>query len=756
MAKLSLLFVFLSLSAWSHPMDELKQAYLNKANDYTPRTHHLDEQGQAKFVNHLIFEASPYLLQHAHNPVNWYGFSDEAFAKAKRENKPIFISIGYATCHWCHVMEEESFDDLEVAALMNQYFVAIKVDREVRPEVDATYMQVSQLLNGTGGWPLNAVLLPDGRAFFAQTYLPKERLLLILQNIHQLWTDNPQQIIDQAQKITDIAKRDAVSTQGIIDPQLETQIAQRFNERFDEFEGGFGQAPKFPNEPLLMLLLDRYKRSPEATTLNMIHVTLKSMASGGLYDVVGGGFHRYSVDNSYLVPHFEKMLYNQAQLARVYTQAYRLTRDPLYRRIAKTTLDYTLRELQDTSGGFYSATDADSEGGEGVFFTWDIDELKAILGEAVFGEFSQYFDFSSFSEFEGRHIIRYYQEALSAGDDQIIDTWLDKLYQVRSKRVPPLTDHKILLSWNALLIPSLLEAGALFDEARYTAAGIQLGHYLDQHFQQDGQWLRVRIDDQLQTPALFEDYAYLADAYLSLFDHTQDTHWLAGAQQLTQTMINQFWDQQAGGFYSATKSQYLPTQQKEAYDGALPGANAIAYQVLGKLRSRSAANATTPQYAQPLLKAFATEINQYPLSYGSFVVGLGQQQQGELDSMAYSHTGQVRTQVLPLDQHRLRIRIDLPEQWHINAHQPRQSGLVGTQVRPIGDHWSLSEIHYPEPLSVKLGFSDEALLVYKDLVAIDLQLDNHQERYTPPKIELTLQACTDQVCLAPETLVLMP
>ncbi len=757
MAKLGLLFVFLSLSAWSHPMDELRQAYLNKADDYTPRTHHLDDQGQAKFVNHLIFEASPYLLQHAHNPVYWYGFSDEAFAKAKRENKPIFISIGYATCHWCHVMEEESFDDLEVATLMNQYFVAIKVDREVRPEVDATYMQVSQLLNGTGGWPLNAVLLPDGRAFFAQTYLPKERLLLILQNIHQLWTDNPQQIIDQAQKITDIAKRDAVSTQGVIDPQLEAQIAQQFNQRFDEFEGGFGQAPKFPNEPLLMLLLDRYKRSPETTTLNMIHVTLKSMASGGLYDVVGGGFHRYSVDNSYLVPHFEKMLYNQAQLARVYTQAYRLTREPLYQRIAKTTLDYTLRELQDTSGGFYSATDADSEGEEGVFFTWDIDELKAVLGEAVFDEFAQYFDLSSFSEFEGRHIIRYHQHDLDASDYQKIDTWLDKLYQIRSKRVPPLTDHKILLSWNALLIPSLLEAGALFDEARYTEAGIQLGHYLDQYFQQDGQWLRVRIDDQLQTPALFEDYAYLADAYLSLFDHTQDGHWLAGAQQLTQTMIDRFWDQQAGGFYSATKSQYLPTQQKEAYDGALPGANAIAYQVLGKLRSRTAANTTTaPTYAQPLLNAFATEINQYPLSYGSFVVGFRQQQQGELDSMAYSHTGKVRTQVLQLDEQHLRIRIDLPEHWHINAHQPRQSGLVGTQVKSIGDHWSLSEIHYPEPLSVKLGFADEALLVYKGLVAIDIQLTQQSSSYTPPKFELELQACTDQVCLAPETLVLMP
>ena len=508
MAKLGLLFVFLSLNAWSHPMDELREAYLNKAEDYQPRTHHLDDQGQAKFVNHLIFEASPYLLQHAHNPVNWYGFSDEAFNKAKQENKPIFISIGYATCHWCHVMEEESFDNLEVANLLNQHFVSIKVDREVRPEVDATYMQVSQLLNGTGGWPLNAVLLPDGRAFFAQTYLPKERLLLVLGNIHKLWTEDAEQIIQQADKIVQLANQQSLTSQGEISADLLHTIGQQFSERFDEFEGGFSQAPKFPNEPLLMLLLDHYKRNPTDEALTMIHTTLKSMASGGLYDVVGGGFHRYSVDNSYLVPHFEKMLYNQAQLAQVYTQAYRLTRDPLYKRVAEATLDYTLRELQDQSGGFYSATDADSEGEEGTFFTWDIAELKTILGATTFAEFAQYFDLSSFSEFEARHIIRYQQQDLTQADYQRIDAWLKQLYQVRSKRIPPLTDHKILLSWNALLIPSLLEAGTLFGNDSYTQAGIQLGRYLDQHFQHDGQWFRVRIGDQLQTPALFEDYAY--------------------------------------------------------------------------------------------------------------------------------------------------------------------------------------------------------------------------------------------------------
>ena len=306
-------------------------------------------------------------------------------------------------------------------------------------------------------------------------------------------------------------------------------------------------------------------------------------------------------------------------------------------------------------------------------------------------------------------------------------------------------------------MPALLEAGAVFDEDQYTQAGIKLGQYLQRSFEKDQQLLRIRIDDQLQTPALFEDYAYLANAYLSLFDHTQDNQWLNQAQQLMDLAITLFWDTQVGGFYNAKSSHYLPTQQKEASDGALPGANAIAYQVLGKLKSRTPPTATTvPAYNQLLLDAFAQNINQYPLGHASFVVGINQGFQGALNNIAYSHTGRVRAQVSWSENQQLRVQIDMPVGWHINANQVLQSGLVATQVRLASDQWSITDIHYPKPIAIKLGFSKDKLLVYKEQALIDIQLSRQQAHYTPPQIELSLQACSDQVCLAPETVTLIP
>ncbi|RUM85091.1 MAG: thioredoxin [Candidatus Thioglobus sp.] len=756
MFRIFISLIFLPILAWAHPAMELEQAYLNKGKDYTPRTQHLDKQGRAKFVNHLILESSPYLLQHAHNPVNWYGFSDEAFDKAKLENKPIFISIGYATCHWCHVMEEESFDDIEVAKFLNKYFISIKVDREIRPDVDATYMNVSQLINGSGGWPLNAVILPDGKAFFAGTYFPKPQLLDILSQIQTLWKNEKDSVINQANEIDNILNKAEAKTQSSIDKSIIPKAIQALLSNFDEMEGGFGEAPKFPHESMLLLLIDEQKRNPNDEQLNAITATLDIMASGGFYDTLGGGFHRYSTDNTWLIPHFEKMLYNQAQLSLVYTRAYQLTHKPLYRRIAQQTLNYVLKEMQDINGGFFSATDADSEGEEGTFFVWSISEIKRVLNKDEFKRFNQWFDLSSHTDFEGNHVIRFRDiNDVNVADYKQIDALLIKLYNVRIKREPPLTDNKVLLSWNALMIPSLLEAGEVFSEEKYTDAGLALANYLES-FNKNNQLYRVSINSKLETNALFEDYAYLANAYLSVFDQTHEKIWLNRTVQLVNTMNEKFWDKERFGYNMTNNNKYLNARYKESYDGAIPSANGIAYQVLVKLNNRTAEPAFI-QRAKQLLGAFSADISQDPYSYSSFILGFNNATFTEIANVQYAYQGRIRVQTQTLKNNEIAINLDLNPLWHVNSNQPLQDSLIATKVNNMDvEHWTITKASYPKGKLAKLGFSKDKISIYKDQVSIKLSLSQRSKDYVKPSLSLTLQACSDKVCLPPTTLTLKP
>lgn len=756
MFRIFMALIFLPILAWAHPAMELEQAYLDKGKDYSPRTQHLDKQGRAKFVNHLILESSPYLLQHAHNSVNWYGFSDEAFDKAKLENKPIFISIGYATCHWCHVMEEESFDDIEVAKFLNKYFISIKVDREIRPDVDATYMNVSQLINGSGGWPLNAVILPDGKAFFAGTYFTKPQLLDILSQIQTLWKNEKNSIINQANQIDNILNKVEAKMQSDIDKSIIPKAIQSLLSNFDEMEGGFGEAPKFPHESMLLLLIDEQKRNPNDEQLNAITTTLDIMASGGFYDTVGGGFHRYSTDNTWLIPHFEKMLYNQAQLSLVYTRAYQLTRKPLYRRIAQQTLNYVLKEMQDKNGGFFSATDADSEGEEGTFFVWSINEIKRVLNKDEFKRFNQWFDLSSHTDFEGDHVIRFKDiNDVNVADYKQIDALLIKLYNVRIKREPPLTDNKILLSWNALMIPSLLEAGEVFSKEKYTDAGLALANYLEL-FNKNNQLYRVSINSKLETNALFEDYAYLANAYLSVFDQTHEKIWLNRTVQLVNIMNDKFWDKERFGYNMTNNNKYLNARYKESYDGAIPSTNGIAYQVLVKLNNRTV-EPSFIQRAGQLLAAFSTDINQDPYSYSSFILGFNNATFTEVANIQYAYQGRIRVQTQTLKNNEIAINLDLNPLWHVNSNQPLQDSLIATKVNNIDvEHWTITKASYPKGKLAKLGFSKDKISIYKDQVSIKLSLSQRSKDYVNPSLSLTLQACSDKVCLPPTTLTLKP
>jgi uncharacterized protein YyaL (SSP411 family) len=746
-----------SLISMAHTINDLEKAYTDKGADYKPRTEHIDSDGRAEFVNHLILESSPYLLQHAHNPVNWYAFSDEAFEKAKAENKPIFISIGYATCHWCHVMEEESFDDTEVAQFINKHFVAIKVDREIRPDIDATYMNVSQLLTGSGGWPLNAALLPNGRAFFAGTYFPKPTLLDILSQIQKLWQNEQDQLIQQADKIYRILYSAEKPEAGIINGSVINDALGSISANFDELEGGFGQAPKFPHESILLFLLNEQKRNPTDDKLNIITTTLDNMASGGLYDVVGGGFHRYSTDNSWLVPHFEKMLYNQAHLSLVYIRAYQLTQRPLYKLIAKQTLDYLLREMRHHSGGFFSATDADSEGEEGTFFVWSIGEIKSILSKEEFDDFELWFDLSQFTNFEGSHIIRYKNiKNINPNEYTRINSITSKLYHARDKRIPPLTDNKILLSWNSLLLTSFLEAGDVFHEKKYSKAGIALADYLYSHFIKNNELYRVSIDNQLEARAIFEDYAYLSNGLLSVFDYTLENVWLDRVISLVNTMNERFWDDSNYGFNISDDNKYINSSLKESYDGAIPSTNGIAYKLLLGLNERTN-NKTYTEQAQKILSAFASEINSNPYNYSTFIFGFNNYSKGELGNIQYAYQGRIRVHTKKLDEEHVVVKLTLKPKWHINSSSPLQGNLIATSIENIDTkNWSLLEIEYPKARLVKLGFSDEEVSVYENQIDISIKIKNNSTKFTNPSLNLSLQACSDKVCLPPTNINLRP
>ena len=360
---------------------KLQAGYLAKGPNYKPRTTHLRPDGTPEYINRLILEDSPYLLQHAHNPVNWYPWGEEAFTRAKQEDKPVFLSIGYSTCHWCHVMERESFENPQIAKFLNEHFISIKVDRESHPDVDQVYMTAVMLMNGHGGWPMSSFLTSDGKPFLSGTYYPPGQFTSILQQIQLLWVERRAEVLAQAARVAEAVQEanDRQTQAKALDAEIVPKTSRLLLSSLDELQGGFGAAPKFPHEPLLYLLLNQAERRQDKQALHALELTLDAMARGGIYDQVAGGFHRYSTDNEWLVPHFEKMLYNQAQLARIYLLAWRLTGNPTYRRVATQTLDYVLREMTSPEGGFYSATDADSEGREGAFFVWTPEQVRAAL-----------------------------------------------------------------------------------------------------------------------------------------------------------------------------------------------------------------------------------------------------------------------------------------------------------------------------------------------------------------------------------------
>jgi uncharacterized protein len=537
-------------------------------------------------MNRLARETSPYLLQHADNPVDWFPWGEEALQEAEAKDLPIFLSIGYAACHWCHVMERESFEDDATAAFLNEHFVPIKVDREERPDLDAIYMDAVQAMTGQGGWPLSAFLTPDGRPFFAGTYFPREpahgmpSFGQVLEGIAAAWRDRRDDVETQGRRVIDSIRRvsELQSSSEPLSGEITARAMSALRSAFDDRWGGFGGAPKFP-QPMTLEFLARQALRSVPDALGMLTTTLDRMASGGIYDHVGGGFHRYSTDHRWHVPHFEKMLYDNAQLAQLYTRAWLMTRHDRYRRVATETLEYLLREMRQSGGGISSSQDADSEGVEGRFFTWSWDELLELVG----AEGARAFGATPEGNWEGTNVL-WRPEGLEP-DGVDLGAVRSRLFEARERRVRPSTDDKVLTAWNALAIQALAEAGRAFDEPRFVEAAASAARFLLQNLRSKNErLLRSWRAGVRGRPGFCDDHALLASAFLTLFATTGDATWFQEAVVLAEKLLELFLDEGQGGFFQGgSDDDPLVVRSKEIYDNAVPSGNSAAGDVLQRL-----------------------------------------------------------------------------------------------------------------------------------------------------------------------------
>jgi uncharacterized protein len=576
-------------------------------------------------ANRLARETSPYLLEHAQNPVDWYPWSAEALARARQENKPILLSIGYSACHWCHVMARESFEDPEIAGLMNRDFVAIKVDREERPDLDQVYMRAVQAMTGSGGWPMTVFLLPDETPFFAGTYFPpSDRFGMpsfrrVLTAVAEAFSNRQDQVAETAAQVRDFLNRPALPlAAGALSPVLLDEAYTRLQRDYDPAQGGFGGAPKFPQPMLIEFLLRTHSRTGQAAALEMATDSLRAMAAGGMYDQLGGGFHRYSVDERWLVPHFEKMLYDNALLARAYLDAWQLTHEPAFRRVVEETLAFVRREMTSPEGGFYSSLDADSEGEEGRFYLWTPPELDAVLGMEHGAALARAFDVTREGNFEGHSILH----PVAPGAIEILDAARDRLMAARGQRVRPHRDEKVIAGWNGLMLRAFAEAGRVLGRPDLVSTAEANARFLLSHMCQANRMKRSYKDGRAPLAGYLEDQAAVADGLLSLYEATFDPTWLDELRGLVTEMLAAFWDDmQAAFFDTAADQERLVVRPQDATDNAIPSGTSMAVDVvlragtlLGDTFWIARARATLERLAPTAAKA--------PLAFGRLLAAL--------------------------------------------------------------------------------------------------------------------------------------
>ncbi len=580
----------------------LREALEKKGEKYKPRTHHLEEDGSPKYINELINETSPYLLQHAHNPVAWRPWGDEAFELARKLQRPVLLSVGYSTCHWCHVMERESFEDEEIAAYINANYIAIKVDREERPDVDSVYMTAVNIYTGRGGWPMTVLLTGTSEPFFGGTYFPardgdrgaRMGFFTILKRMAQMYAEQGPKVASTAKQLSAAMQRAAQPQppSGAPGPAAIVSAAKALHDRYDAEWGGFGRAPKFPRPPTYELLLRYWRRTRDPAALEMVTNSLDKMANGGIYDHIGGGFHRYATDQQWLVPHFEKMLYDNAQLIALYLEAFQATKAQRFADVARDILEYVAKEMVGPHGGFYSATDADSEGHEGTFFVWTPAQLDEILGAEQSKIAQAYWDVTGAGNFEGKNILFRPRPAaevakqLGLPQAELTSSIADirkKIYDAREKREHPILDDKVITEWNAQMISAFARASWVLDEPRYLDIAIRAGEFVTTKLLVDGRLGRAFREGRARHNGVLEDYAFFICALLDLFETTWDGRWLETAIQLEKTIESYFHDEKDGAFFATpSDGEKLLIREKATYDGAQPSGNSV--QLMNLLR----------------------------------------------------------------------------------------------------------------------------------------------------------------------------
>ena len=591
-------------------------------------------------MNRLIHETSPYLLQHAYNPVDWHPWGEEALSRAKKESKPILLSVGYSSCHWCHVMEKESFENEAIARIMNERFINIKVDREERPDLDELYMNAVQVMTGSGGWPMTVFLTPDLVPFHAGTYFPPEDrggmpgFPKVLITVSDYYNTHQEEIKKMERQMKDTLRQivEIIPSQETLSDKVLSKAFHVLESQFDPIYGGFGQAPKFPNSMALSLLLRHWKSTASKKALEMVEKTLEKMADGGIYDQLGGGFHRYSVDERWLIPHFEKMLYDNALLSRTYFEAYQATKRERYRRVGEEILDYVLREMRSPGGGFYSTQDADSEGVEGKFYIWTRNEIKNALGKDIGILFCAYYGVTQQGNFEKEACVLSIASTLekvsqlhriSAPDlEKVLEEGRKKLLAEREKRTRPGRDEKILTSWNGLMISGFVDGFNVTGNEQYLSGAKEAARFILQEMRENASLMRVYHKRKCQVKGYSEDYAFLIQALIDLYEATFEMEWLKEAKDLNERMIHQFWDERSGGFFfTGRENESLIARSKNPYDNVIPSANSIAVFNLIRLGYLTGEE-SLKQNAEQILHLFYHFFDQSPFGFTEMLSGL--------------------------------------------------------------------------------------------------------------------------------------
>ncbi len=726
-----------------------------------------NSDGSWKWTNRLINETSPYLLLHAHNPVDWYPWGDEALALAKKENKPIFLSVGYSTCYWCHVMERKVFSNPEIAAEMNKNFINIKIDREERPDLDEIYMTATQLLVQRGGWPNSVFLTPDLKPFYAGTYFPptdmpgRPGFPTILDAVHEAWVTREAEVIESAKQISNAIEM--ATSRGFtplsgkeFDRSLITGAVDYLRTSYSHAYGGFGTAPKFPSPANLEFLLSEYERTSDDPLLKMVTRTLDMMAYGGMYDQVGGGFHRYSVDAKWLIPHFEKMLYDNAQLAKVYLQAYQLTQEPRYRRVAEEIFSFIFREMTAPEGGFYSALDAETDAEEGKYYVWTADEIRKILGKKGAARFADVYGVDKKGNFEGKSVLYVPEGTAAEGSLKALAAPREKLLEARFKREYPLLDTKVIVNWNGLMIDALAYGYQVLGEERYLAAASKAARFiLDTMRKPNRELLHTYTDGVVKQDAYLDDYAFFVRGLLGLHQATGEEQWLNSAKTLTDKMIQLFWDDKNGGFYyTKADAKHLIVRTKKPYDSAIPSGNAVV------VKNLLGFGADYRDYAEKTLRSFAESMAQNPSSfmYMHFALNHYLTLEENKDPAALSMvTATAKVKQKDDKVFNVELQLKIAAGWHINANPAGQDNLIPTTVTVEADaSIEIVDIAYPKGRTTRFEFSNEALNVYEKSLTIQLRLKQkpnvRREQNTPIILQLTYQPCNDTECLLPETL----